>query len=67
MNTSNFRVPISIIKEINNHPNADRLEVAKVYDFNVIVKKGQYKIGDTVIYVPIDSILPKNLEEKIIN
>jgi RNA ligase (TIGR02306 family) len=65
--SSDFRVPVTQIKAINKHPNpkVERLEVATVFDFNVIVRKGQYKVGDTVIYVPIDSLLPGLLEATI--
>jgi RNA ligase (TIGR02306 family) len=60
-----YKVPLTKILEVNAHPNADKLEIAKVYDFNVIVGKGQYKVGDLCIYCPIDSILPLDLETKL--
>ena len=60
-----FFVPVTTILDIQPHPNAERLEIAKVFDFNVIVRKGSYKIGDTVIYAPIDSILVPELEAHI--
>lgn len=60
---STYKVPLTKIVSIENHPNADRLEIATVYGFQVITKKDQYKVGDQVIYVPIDSILPQNLED----
>lgn len=62
---SEFKVPLTKILEIFDHPNAHSLSFAKVYDFNVIVRKNEYKVGDEVIYVPIDSVLPFNLETKI--
>lgn len=62
---SNFKVPYTTIREIQAHPNADRLEIAVVYGFQVAVKKGQYKAGDTVIYCPIDSVIPQWLEDKL--
>lgn len=62
---SEYKVPLTTIKEILVHPSADRLEIAKVYDFNVIIQKNQYKVGDNIIYVPIDSILPFEIESKI--
>lgn len=64
-NTIEFIVPITKIVEKQAHPNADRLEFVKVFDFNVIVRKDLYQVGDTVTYVPIDSILPPDLEMKI--
>lgn len=60
--SSTFKVPLTTIKEILPHNNAEKLEVAVVYGFQVIVGKGQYKAGDKTIYVPIDSILPQELE-----
>lgn len=57
-----FIVPITNIVDISPHPNADRLEIAKCFDFNVVVRKGQYQKNDSVIYTPIDSLLPQELE-----
>lgn len=34
------------------------IEVATVLGWNVVVKKNLYQVGDHVIYVEIDSILP---------
>ena len=58
-----FKVPLTKILAITPHNNAERLEVATVYGFQVIVGKGQYQVGDRVIYAPIDSILPPELEK----
>lgn len=63
--SSTFKVPLTKIKEILPHNNAERLEVAVVYGFQVIVGKGQYTVGDLAVYVPIDSILPQDLEDKL--
>jgi RNA ligase (TIGR02306 family) len=60
---SNFRVPLTTIKDIIPHPSADRLEIAIVYGFHCIVSKNQHKVGDKIFYIPIDAILPQNLEE----
>jgi RNA ligase (TIGR02306 family) len=49
---------IEIIKSIKEHPNADALEIASVLGWQTIVKKGEYKEGDRVIFVVIDTILP---------
>lgn len=62
---SDFKVPLTNILTISPHPKADRLEFATVYGFQVIVKKDQYKVGDAVVYIPIDSILPEWLENKL--
>lgn len=60
-----YKVPYTTIVNITPHNNAERLEVAWVYGFQVIIGKDQYKVGDNAIYVPIDSILPQWLEEKL--
>lgn len=57
-----FKVPFTTIKNITNHPDADRLEIATVYDFQVVIQKGKFVIGDKVIFIPIDSILSEKLE-----
>lgn len=59
------KVPFTSIVSIQPHGNAERLEVAYVYGFQVIVQKGKYQVGDKVVYVPIDSILPQDLEDKL--
>lgn len=59
---STFKIPITKIVEIKQHSNADALEIAKVYNFDVIVPKNLYKVGDIVVYVPVGSILSDELE-----
>lgn len=49
---------IRVISSITPHPNADLLEIARVDGWNVVVKKGEFKEGDAVVYCEIDSILP---------
>lgn len=50
------------IKEVLPHPNADRLEIAVVDSWRVIVAKGEYQPGDLAIYCEIDSLLPPRPE-----
>lgn len=60
-----FKAPVTSILKIENHPNADRLEIAYIFGFQVIIQKGKYSIGQQILYVPIDSILPEWLETKL--
>jgi RNA ligase (TIGR02306 family) len=62
---SDFRVPITTIKEVFPHPNATALEFVKCYDFNIIVSKGRYKVGDKVVFVPPDSVLPQDIADQM--
>ena len=50
---------IETISEIRNHANADRLELAKVLGWQSVVKKGDFKVGDRVVFVVIDTVLPR--------
>lgn len=59
---SEFKTCFTRIKEVKEHGNADSLEVAVVYGFDVIIRKDAYKVGDLVLYVPIDAVLPADLE-----
>lgn len=64
---SEFAVTIERIGEVCHHPNADRLDLAKVegMSFQFIVGRDQYKVGDLVVYFPIDSLLPQEIIEKL--
>lgn len=62
---SGYKVPLTTIKEIKEHPNADRLQLAVVYGFEVVIGKDSMNVGDEVIYVPVDSVLPIKLEDEL--
>jgi RNA ligase (TIGR02306 family) len=49
---------IRTIKEIRPHTNADSLELAIVDGWQVVVKKDEFKVGDSVVYFEVDSVLP---------
>jgi RNA ligase (TIGR02306 family) len=49
---------IEKIHSVQPHFNADALEVAKIKEWPVVVKKGEYKDGDLVVFIRIDSIVP---------
>jgi hypothetical protein len=56
---------LASIKEVKNIlpiEKRDRIELAIIDGWQVIVKKDEFKIGDKVIYVEIDSILPEKEE-----
>jgi RNA ligase (TIGR02306 family) len=49
---------IQKVAEIRPIEGADAIEVARINNWNVVVKKGEYKAGDLCIYCEIDSFLP---------
>lgn len=62
---STFKVPLTRIRSVTPHSNADRLSIVTVYGFQVIVSRDKYKVGDQVIYCPIDALLPRKVESKL--
>ena len=46
------------ISEILPIEGADRIEIARVQGWQSVIRKGDYKVGDQVIFVPIDTVLP---------
>lgn len=49
---------IQQIKEVRPIEGADAIEVARVNNWDVVVKKGEYSPGDLAVYCEIDSFLP---------
>lgn len=54
---------IQVISEINPIPNADNILVAKILGWHVVVKKSEnFNVGDKVVYVETDAVLPSDDE-----
>lgn len=49
---------IQKISAISPIKNADAIETARVLGWNVVVKKGEFSVGDLCVFFEIDSILP---------
>lgn len=50
---------IQTISDIREHPNADRLQIARVLGWDVVISKDDnYQVGQRVVYFEIDSFLP---------
>jgi RNA ligase (TIGR02306 family) len=49
------------INAISPIPDADAIEVATVDGWKVVIKKGEYNVGDIVIYLEIDSWVPSEI------
>lgn len=61
---SEWKVEVVQIGKVEKHPNADRLEITNVHGgYPVIVGKGEFKEGDLVVYIPVDSIVDTNRKE----
>lgn len=62
---SELKVGVVKILSVDEHPNADRLELITIKGWQCVGQKGVYKVDDLVVYFPIDSILPEELENII--
>jgi len=62
---SELKVEIVKIDEIKVHTNADTLELAIVKGWQTVVRKGEFKAGELVVYFPLDSVLPIALSDAI--
>ena len=52
---------IQKVREILQHNNADALELAMINDWQVVVKKGEFKKDQLVVYFEVDSWVPNEL------
>jgi RNA ligase (TIGR02306 family) len=64
---STFKVEVLPIERLEEHTNAERLEIAYLegLDFPIVVQKGLYSTGELVVYFPLDSILLPELAGKL--
>jgi hypothetical protein len=53
---------IKIISDIQPIPGRDRIVLATVDGWSVIVKRDEFRLGERCVYVEIDSILPEKAE-----
>ena len=53
---------IETISELNPISGADKIEVARIKGWNVVVRKGEFNVGDKVVYCEVDSVLPERPE-----
>lgn len=55
-------VTVQKIKEILPIEGADLIEVVKILGWSVVTKKGEFRVGDKVVYAEIDSLFPNKPE-----
>ncbi len=53
---------IQRIDNLEPIPGADAIEVASILGWKVVVRKGEFNVGDLCVYCEIDSILPEKPE-----
>lgn len=58
---SDFSVPTVRIGKVGKHPNADTLSITQVEGCPVIFRTGDFNPGDLAVYVPVDSVVTKDV------
>lgn len=53
---------VQTVNAVEPVPNADAIEKVRVLGWWVVVKKGEYRLGDKLVYCEIDSLLPERPE-----
>jgi len=62
---SNINVSVEQVAEVVAHPNADRLEIVKILGTQTIASKGEYKVGDRVVFFPPDILIPGDVSDAL--
>jgi RNA ligase (TIGR02306 family) len=60
-----WSVEVVAAKNVQNHPNADKLDILNVGDYVCITSRDRIKEGDLVAYIPEQSLLPDELVEEM--
>ena len=64
---STLQVKVCTIDDVMPHPDpkVERLETVQVAGWSCVTQKGTFKRGDKCVYIPIDSVLPHTVEERL--
>lgn len=55
---------VEVIRKVEPIAGADKIELATVLDWTVVIKKGEFREGDLAVYIEIGSILPSGLNDE---
>lgn len=62
MEKSTHKVEVVRLGPLEKHPNADKLEIAKIFGYTVCCQVGNFKEGMLAAYIPPDSVVPNTPE-----
>ena len=62
---SSLIVEVCQIDKVLPHPGADNLELIIIKGWQCVVPKGHYKNLDKCVYIPVDSVLPIELSDRL--
>lgn len=61
---SNLSVQVVRVEDVRPHPNADRLELATVLGWQVVIQKDAWETGALGVYFPPDTLIPLEWAER---
>lgn len=61
---TDYKVEVCKVKDVQYHPNGDRLDLVTVKGWTCITGRNDFKVGDLVVFVPPDSIATEEFIEK---
>lgn len=67
MEKSTHKVEVVRLGPLEKHPNADKLEIAKIFGYTVCCQIGNFKEGMLAAYIPPDSVVPNTPEFSFLN
>lgn len=62
MNEERRLAHVETITSLDPIPGADKIEVATVLGWQCVVKKGEFHVGQKIIYIEVDSVVPERPE-----
>ncbi len=57
-----FHVTLSRIKSIERHPRDEKYNIVNIFDYCVVLRGGNWSVGDLALYLPPGAILPDKEE-----
>ena len=56
-----FEVRVVRIQGIDEHTNADALELARVHGYRSVIRRGDFAEGDLAVYIPEGAVVPREI------
>ncbi|MDE0119314.1 MAG: RNA ligase (ATP) [Bdellovibrionales bacterium] len=58
-----FKVKVCHLDEVSTHPNADKLDVARIGGWQIVVGRGRHRVGEKVAYIPEQALVPEAVQK----
>ena len=62
---SEIIITVERVESVEEHGNADKLEIVKILGTQTVVPKGQYRVGQHVVFFPPDILIPENVSSEL--